>query len=102
VERTGYPYPLSRAGRVADRNGLTKAGRSLQKHGDRPGSIFPRSFGNAAARNTQGQQILDDILNSTSRTFSRNRYGGYDVWDNFTGRGARYDSAGNFIGFLDP
>ena len=36
---------LLRAGQRADRNGLTAAGRGLQKHGDRVGSVFPSQPG---------------------------------------------------------
>lgn len=36
---------LSRAGQVLDRNYLTKAGRAIVKHGDRPGSVFPKVKG---------------------------------------------------------
>jgi RHS repeat-associated protein len=93
---------MSKAGQQFDRNGLTVAGRALQKHGDRAGSVFPKSSGSAAARNAQGQEVLDGILNSTSRQVNRNRYGGQDIRDNFTNRGARFDGAGNFIGFLEP
>ena len=53
---------LSRAAGAMDRNGLTRAGRALQKHGDRPGSVFPKSAGTAAERNAQGQAVVDDIL----------------------------------------
>ncbi len=93
---------FSAAGRAMDRNGLTKAGRAIQKHGDRAGSVFPKSTGSAAARNAMGQEVLDGIIYSTSRTIKPNKYGGIDIWDNFTQRGARFDSHGNFITFLDP
>ena len=33
---------LLKAGQQLDKNGLTKAGRALQKHGDRPGSVFSK------------------------------------------------------------
>ena len=36
----------SKAGQAMDRKGLTKAGRGLQKHGGRPGTIFPKPKGN--------------------------------------------------------
>ena len=31
---------------MQDRGGLTKAGRALEKHGNRPGSPFPKASGN--------------------------------------------------------
>ena len=32
----------------------------------------------------------------------RNAYGGWDYWDGNSGRGVRYNGAGEMIGFLDP
>ena len=40
VTKNGFDN-LLKAGQQLDRNGLTKAGRALQKHGDRSGSAFP-------------------------------------------------------------
>ena len=53
---------LSKAGQMLDRNGLTRAGRALDKHGNRPGSVFPKAFGDIANKNALGQYHLDDIL----------------------------------------
>ena len=93
---------LLKAGRQTDKNGLTKAGRGLQKHGDRSDSVFPKSTGNAAASNQQGQNILDGILKSGNQTSKSNRFGGKDIFDNNTGRGVRFDGDGNMKGFLEP
>ena len=93
---------LLKAGQQADKNGLTKAGRGLQKHGDREGSVFPKSIGNAAARNQQGQDVLDSLLKSRNKTSKPNRFGGKDFFDNNAGRGARFDGDGNMRGFLEP
>jgi hypothetical protein len=93
---------LLKAGSQVDRNGLTLAGRALQKHGDRVGSVFPKSFGDLSTRNAHGQAILEGILRSAQQTTRANRYGGFDVFNVLTGRGARFDSLGKFIGFLDP
>jgi RHS repeat-associated protein len=92
---------LSKAGQVLDRGGLTKAGRALEKHGSRPGSVFSKATGNATAKNAQGQAALDDILGNVSRT-SPNKFGGHDYFGGGRGGGARFDSEGNFIGFLEP
>lgn len=93
---------LSDAGRVVDKGGdLTKAGRAVQKHGSRPGSIFPAPKGNPTEINAQGQRILDDILNSPEQTKIRNRHGGLDIHGP-DGRGARFDKDNNFVGFLEP
>ena len=93
---------MLKSGQRADRGGLTKAGRAAQKHGDRAGSVFPKTTGGAAARNAKGQEILEEILTSANQRTRRNRYGGQDVFDTTTGRGARFDSNGNFMGFLEP
>jgi hypothetical protein len=81
---------------------LTLAGRALQKHGDRVGSVFPKGFGDLPTRNAHGQAILEGILRSSQQTTRANRYGGFEVFNVLTGRGARFDSLGKFIGFLDP
>ena len=98
---------LSEAAGAADKGGLTKAGRAVQKHGDRPGSAFPKATGTPADKNALGQDIVDDILTdptSTTATKSTGRFG--DVTDVRTdggsGRGVRYDSDGNMIGLLEP
>ena len=87
----------------ADKSGkLTKSGRALQKHGDRPGSAFPPATGNAEGENEQGQGILDSITNDPeSTTKEGNRFGGTDVTSP-DGKGARYDDKGKFRGFLEP
>jgi RHS repeat-associated protein len=92
---------LSKAGQALDRGGLTRAGRALEKHGGRPGSVFSRATGNVAAKNAQGQAALDDILGNVGRT-SPNKFGGLDYFGGSRGGGARFDAQGNFIGFLEP
>jgi len=86
---------------VLNRGGLTKAGRALEKHGSRPGSVFPKATGRVADKNAQGQAALDDILGGVSKT-SPNRFGGSDYFGGSRGGGARFDGDGNFIGFLEP
>jgi RHS repeat-associated protein len=90
------------AGAAEDVNGLTRAGRALEKHGSRPGSAFPRATGNVPAKNAQGQEILKGILRSPNKQIRRNRFGGQDIFDLTTGRGVRFDANGNMIGFLEP
>lgn len=70
---------LSRAAGAADRGGLTKAGRALQKHGDRPGSAFPQTKGGPAKLNPAGQKIVDDILTNPGSVHKPNRFNGVDV-----------------------
>jgi hypothetical protein len=43
--------------------GVTQpAGRALEKHGSRLGSVFPKATGNLAIKNFQDQYHLPDIL----------------------------------------
>jgi RHS repeat-associated protein len=90
------------AGGAIDKGALTKAGRALQKHGNRLGSVFPQVTGNPAAINMQGQQVLRDILSSPNQLIKPNRFGGRDIFDVGSGRGVRYDEGGNMMGFLEP
>lgn len=96
---------LSDAAGVMDKAGLTKAGRALQKHGDRAGSIFPKAVGDTTARNTQGQGIVDGILNDSGSTVLQKNTGRFGLVTDIIspeGKGIRYDANGNFIGFLEP
>ena len=90
------------SGAAEDVNGLSRAGRALEKHGSRPDSVFPKATGNAAAKNLAGQQVLKEILESNNQRITPNRFGGQDIFDMNTGRGVRYDSNGNMMGFLEP
>jgi filamentous hemagglutinin len=104
---------LSRAGSAidpADKAGqLTKAGRSLQKHGSQQGkrassSRFPMAKGTPGDLNSKGQAVLDDILTTPGSTIVHRHHAKYgpiiEVRDP-SGRGVRYDASGNFIGFLE-
>jgi hypothetical protein len=90
------------AGAQEDVDGLTRAGRALEKHGSRPGSVFPRATGNIAAKNAQGQQILEEILRSNNQRTVPNRFGGHDIFNLGSGRGVRFAGNGEMIGFLEP
>ena len=97
---------LADAAKLIDKGGeLTKAGRALEKHGSRAGSVFERATGNVAAKNAAGQAVIEDILTSPgSRTVNITRgkwKGGVEVWAP-SGRGVRYDADGNFVGLLEP
>lgn len=98
---------LSAAAQVADRGGLTRAGRALTKHaeGQRAGSrAFPCLSGSADEINAAAQNIVDDILTnpqSTATVVTRCRFkGGVDIYDS-SGRGVRYDKDKNFVTFLE-
>ena len=93
---------LVQAGNVLDKGGiLTKAGRGLDKHGIRPKTSFPQAIGNAAAKNSQGEQVLREILESNQQVIKPNRFGGRDIFDSNTTRGVRFDANGNMMGFLE-
>ncbi|MGY6517589.1 MAG: RHS repeat-associated core domain-containing protein [Lysobacteraceae bacterium] len=96
---------LSRAAGASDRGGLSAAGRALQKHGGRSGSVFPAARGNPAAINRQGQSIVDDILTTpgnTTVTRHHARFGNVTEIRAPDGRGVRYGERGEFLGFLEP
>ena len=92
---------MLRAGLEPDRNMLTRAGRGLQKHGDRVDSPFPRSTGTAAERNAQGQRVLEEILRSKNQVVKMAKQGHLDVIDAATGRGVRFRPDGSLRGFID-
>ncbi len=92
---------------VLDRNGLTKAGRALQKHSDRAGSLWTKPLGtlNPAGYNRAAQDMIGQILSNSGTTSSylcRSGYGWvYEVMA-ADGRGLRFDANGVLIGFLEP
>jgi hypothetical protein len=92
---------LLAAGNQADRSNLTKAGRALQKHGSRPGSVFLAAKGNPDAINSQAQKTLKGILEDTNVKVEYNRYSGIDIFS-FSGKGARFNGKGELVGFLEP
>ena len=100
---------LSDGARIIDQadqsGGLTKAGRALQKHGNRPGSAFPQPKGSQSDINTVAQEIVDDILTMPGTKIENvhsARFGQVTEVDAPDGRGLRYDSNGILIGFLEP
>lgn len=84
---------------------LTKAGRALQKHGNRPYSAFPKPTGSPSDLNRAGQEIVDDILTTPGTTiierFHR-RHGQVFEARAPDGRGLLFDSNHTLIGFLEP
>ncbi|ADI37763.1 hypothetical protein [Waddlia chondrophila] len=90
---------LSKAGQEWDRGGLTRAGRALDKHGNRSGSVFPRAFGNPEFKNVQGQFHLDDILTHPESKFINCGLKGFEIYSP-DGRGAYFYKDGTFRGFL--
>lgn len=96
---------LSQAAAASQRNGFTRAGNALAKHENRAMTAFPKAAGDAAAKNTAGQFIVDDILTNPASTFTNRQTGRFgEVLDVVApdGRGVRFGSDGTFIGFLEP
>jgi len=98
---------LSDAARVIDEanrsRSLTKAGRALQKHGNRPDSAFPKPTGSPSDLNRAGQEIVDDILTTPGTTITERfhpRYGYVIDVRAPDGRGLRYSQNRILIGFL--
>lgn len=98
---------LLAAGNTLEENNIyTAAGRSLQKHASRPGSIYPKVFGNPGAINSQGEAVLKSIIENPNAE-SVIRY--HAIFGEILeikipgGMGARFTSDGKtFLGFLDP
>lgn len=94
---------LLQAGLRTDRNGLTGVGRALQKHANRLNSAYPQVAGRDL--NASGQQVLERILRDP-RTATQSykhpnpNYGGGVLDLRLPDVGARFSSAGDFIGFL--
>lgn len=97
---------LLKAGNQLDKGGeLTKAGRAIEKHGNRSGSIYPHATGNVASKNALGNQILKSILSNTNATSITRHHALYgDILEIKIpgGMGARFSADGSiFIGFLE-
>ncbi|MFD6176168.1 MULTISPECIES: golvesin C-terminal-like domain-containing protein [unclassified Isoptericola] len=95
------PADIRAAAGAPDKAGLTRVGRALQKHSDRPGSVFRgMSTGNPAARNQQGMDLLDEMLGDPGvRTEVLDNV--TNIWDS-SGRGMRLNNNGTFMGLLEP
>ncbi len=91
----------------ADRGGLTRAGRSLTKHGKgaRGGNrLFPPARGNPEQINRQAQTIVEEILgNSETKVLrsTRGRFGETIEYIAPDGRGIVYDAQRNFLFFRE-
>ena len=62
---------MSQAAASVNRNGLTDAGRALQKHGGREGSLYTYSSQKASVLNKEAQNIVDDILSNPKTIITR-------------------------------
>jgi len=91
---------LIEAGKEPDRKELTRAGRALEKHGNRSDSVFPKPTGTPSQINEQGQVMLEIILNSPSAKVIKLPNGNMKIY-NELGQGAYFSVDGKFIGFIE-
>jgi filamentous hemagglutinin len=83
---------------------LTKAGRALQKHGERLGSLFPKPKGNPEVINKQASTIVEEILGNPNSIITQRHHARFgEITDIYApdGRGIRYDLQNNFIGLIE-
>ncbi|HAH55895.1 MAG TPA: hypothetical protein DCM02_11605, partial [Flavobacterium sp.] len=92
---------LSQNAAKLDRNGLTKAGRAIQKHSDRLGSAYSYSSKKPDILNAEGQKIVDEILNNPQSIVKPNKFGGIDIISP-NEKGVSYSADGSMRGFLEP
>ncbi len=85
--------------------GLTEFGRALQKHGNRPGSKYPKPSGSPAAISQQGEDVARTILNKSGSSFQTRhhaRFGNILEVKAPRGQGMRFSADGKtFIGFIE-
>lgn len=91
---------LSSAAALPARGGQSAAGRAIQKHGDRPGSIYPQVT-SPAERSRLGQDIVDDYL-THPQTRERVQRDGTRIFELPDGRGTSFNADGSFRGLREP
>jgi hypothetical protein len=96
---------LLKAATTPSKGGLTAVRRALQKHGSRLGSLFPKTTGNTASINAQGETILKNIIthpNASTVTRHHGRFGDIMEIKIPNGQGARFSKDGKtFFGFIE-
>ena len=92
--------PFREAGKVLDKAGFYRSGRSLMKHGNRKGSVFPKPSGNLQEMNRRGQKILGEILDDPNNKVYRLDNGDLRVYSS-DGRGVHFLKDGSFRGFVE-
>jgi hypothetical protein len=83
------------------KNGLTAAGRALQKHAGREGSSFADIKFSGKTGNEQGLEVLNGILKSENKLIQKAENGTTNIFDQNTGRGVNVSRNGVFNGFRD-
>ncbi|HXI88159.1 MAG TPA: RHS repeat-associated core domain-containing protein, partial [Parvularculaceae bacterium] len=81
--------------------GLTKEGHAAQKHGDRPGSLFPKTRGTNKEKNASGAASTAGIVDAEGSTIAVNDKG-ETIVRSPDGRGVKLDPAGGFGGYREP
>jgi RHS repeat-associated protein len=92
---------LASATQPSKQQGLTEAGRALQKHSGRAGSVFQDIKFSHKTANQEAMKILNDILNSQNRVIRSAQQGGYEIFDAITRRGVGVSRNGLFNGFRE-
>ncbi|OFY85111.1 MAG: hypothetical protein A3F72_05035 [Bacteroidetes bacterium RIFCSPLOWO2_12_FULL_35_15] len=82
-------------------NGLTEAGRALQKHAGRAGSSFADEKFYQKTGNDAAIKLINDITNSSDKMTRAAPRGGLEVYDTKTGKGYAISREGKFNGFRD-
>jgi hypothetical protein len=90
-------------GNLQDKGGLTKVGRSLQKHESRNESLFSSVKGNCLSINFQGEKVLREIIECFDTTCVIRYHARFEnilEIKNPSGQGARFGLDNKtFIGF---
>jgi len=81
--------------------GLTVAGRALQKHAGREGSVFQGIKFSHKTANQDGLNIINQIMGSKNQIIQQAENGGKLIFDNTTGRGFGVSREGLFNGFRE-
>ncbi|WP_392559805.1 hypothetical protein [Orbus mooreae] len=113
ITKTGNTLPdiaqLSLAANSVNRNGLTDAGRALQKHGGREGSVYIYTNQKPSILNKEAQDIVNDILSNPQSKIEYKKATEnkkiIDVIDVTApdGRKLRFNESGTrLIGFREP
>jgi hypothetical protein len=84
-----------------DKNGLTMAGRALQKHAGREGSSFSNIKFSGKTANEDGLNVVKSILNAENKVVQNLENGTTNIFDKATGRGVNISRDGKFNGFRD-
>jgi uncharacterized protein RhaS with RHS repeats len=97
---TGGLDDLARAAAGPGKGGQSAAGHALQKHGGRPGSVYPR-ITSPAERSRVGQELVEDYL-THPQARERIRRDGVRIFELPDGRGVSFRPDGSLRGFLEP